>query len=288
MSDAVEGQEPEVESAPAVEVEAAPEGNSPQPEAEAAPQGNPFWGKVEEKVGPNVYRMIQPYLAEADTKHREGIEALNSRFKPYQPFIDQGLTPDVIQASIGLVKQLNEAPEVIYEKLHEFLEREGRLPNKQELQAEVEDGQDEDEDPRDAQVRQLMERQQQFEQFFEQQAQAQQQQQMDAEADSWLDGEMTALKAAHADFDEADLKEVVRIAVAQTREGQAPDIAKAAEHFIGLRDRFRNAPRAADSAPRIPGGVGGGTPTGGAPSNAPKTAEQRQALVAQMLASRNQ
>lgn len=285
MSDVVEGQEP-AENAEVVETDAAPEGNSPQ--QVETPQSNPFWKEVEDKLGPNNYQVIQPYLAQADTKHREGIEALNSRFKPYQPFIDQGITPDVIQASIGLVRTLNETPEVIYEKLHEFLEREGRLPNKQELQDEVENGQDEDEDPRDAQLRQLQERQQQFEQFFEQQAQAQVQQQMDQEADSWLEGEINNLKTAHADYAEEDLKEVIRIAVAQTREGQAPDIAKAAEHFESLRNRFRNAPRAADSAPRIPGGVGGGTPTGGAPSNAPKTAEQRQALVASMLASRNQ
>lgn len=284
MFDAVEGQEP-AENAEVVETDAAPEGNSPQ--QVETPQSNPFWKEVEDKLGPNNYQVIQPYLAKADTEHREAIEKVNSRFKPYQPFVDQGITPDVIQASMGLVKQLNENPEVIYEKLGQFLEQNGRLPNKQELQAAVdEDDPNEDEDPRDAQIRQLQERQAQFEQFFTGQAQMQQQQQMDQEADTWLEGEIQNLKSAHADYTEEDLKEVIRIAVAQTKEGQAPDIAKASQHFEALRDRFRNAPRATDSAPRVPGGAGGGTPNPGTARPSQQTAAERQALVAQMLSSR--
>ena len=88
------------DNAEVIETEAA---NSPeQSTPEATPQGNPHWKEVEEKLGPNNYAVIKPYLDKADTEHRQGIESLNTRFKPFQSFIEQGVTPEVITQSLGL------------------------------------------------------------------------------------------------------------------------------------------------------------------------------------------
>lgn len=274
-----EGQEPVEQSAEVEAPEAAPEGNSPQ--QIETPQSNPFWKEVEEKLGPNNYAVIQPYLAQADTQHRQGIEAVNSRYKPYQPLIDQGLTPEVITQHAQLVKQLNEAPEVIYEKLGEFLQQQGRLPSPQELQDEIDDP-DAEEDPRDRQIADLTQQIQQLGGFVTNQYQQQQMQQLNAEADDWLDGEATRLKQTHS-FSDDDVKEVYRIAAGQIQQGQSPDLDAAAAHFVGLRDRFRNAPRAAANAPAVPGGAGGGTPGTGTQNPSKMSAAERQALVAQML-----
>lgn len=269
------------DNAEVIETEAA---NSPeQSTPEATPQGNPHWKEVEEKLGPNNYAVIKPYLDKADTEHRQGIESLNTRFKPFQSFIEQGVTPEVITQSLGLARQINENPTSIYEKLGEFLAQTGRLPeSQQELEEVVGDDDPEDEDPRDAQIRELRERQAQFEQQFTMQQQAQVKQQLDAEADTWLDGETTKIKQAHPDFGEEDLKEVTRIALGQMREGQAPDLARAADHLASLRDRFRTAPRPGAQAPNVPGGAGGGTPSSAVPPHKMTPAE-RQARVASML-----
>jgi hypothetical protein len=283
VSDNIEGQEPIVAQEP-VQAPAAPEGNSPQPTDPPAPQGNPFWSKVEESVGPNVYKVIQPYLAEADTKHREGIEAVNSRFKPFQPFIDQGVSPDTLTQAMQLARQLNEAPEVIYEKLGAFLQQTGRMPSPAELQQEIdEDATPVDEDPRESQIRDLQGQLEQLQGFVGTQYEQQQQQQLAQEADSWLEGEASKMKQAHPDFTDDDVKEVYRIALGQVQQGQAPDLETAITHFTGLRDRFRSAPRAAASAPAVPGGAGGGTPNLGTQIPAKMTAAERQAKVVAML-----
>lgn len=251
-----------------------------QPSNEPAPSGNPFWGEVESKLGPNSYALIQPYLAKADAEHQRGIEAANARFAPYKPFAEQNISPEMLQQAVGLVQQLDSAPEKIYEQLGAFLQQTGRLPNPQEAQ-QIADDIEEEEDPRDAQIRMLQGNQEQIQQYLAFQAQQAQQARAEYEAETWMDGE---LKQLEQQFAPEDVKEILRIAASNTNGGQIePDIKAAVQHFTGLRDRIRNAPRASDSAPRIPGGVGGGTPGQANPNPAKMSDAERQAYVAQMF-----
>lgn len=244
---------------------------------------NPFWGEVEKKVGPNVWQLIKPDLDKADLEARQRVESVNKSYAPWKSFVDQGITPDHVSQSMGVVRQLNDPQGQlqVFESLQKFLRENGRLPDKQELQEQVEEDGDEGEDPRYSALAQqnhaIME-------FLSQRQQQEVQQVADREADSWLDGEHTRLKSKG--YDEADIKEIVRIAASSIgANGQVPDnFDAAAAHFDALRDRLLTTPRPGQLAPRLPSGPGGGTPNAGAVDPSNLTKDQRRELVAAMIA----
>lgn len=247
-------------------------------------ESNPFWGEVEKKIGPNLWQLIKPDLDKADTTARQRIEAVNQQYDPWKKLVDQGITPEQVDRSIGVVRQLNDPQGQlqIFESLQTFLRENGRLPNNQELQEQVEeDADDEGTDPRyDA----LEQQNQAIMQFLQERQQAEVQQIANQEADTWLDTELERLK--NKGYDGEDIKEILRIASSSLgADGRVPDnFDAAASHFDALRDRIRTTPRPGQLAPRLPSGPGGGTPQGGGidPSNLSKT--QRRELVAAMLA----
>lgn len=264
-----------------------PEDHSTQTQEQTEP--NPFWGEVEKLTGPNVYKLIQPHLAKADTEARNRISALNESYKPWKQFADQGIAPEHVQQAIGVVQRLNspEGQVEVYESLRTFLEREGRLPNQAELQQEVEDNEDPEDDPRDQQLSALQQQQEQLMQFLQQQQQAQMEAQIQQEADVWADNEWKRITQAHPDLTKEDLSDVAQILAAQTNRGEAPDLDKAVAQFSAMRDRIRTAPRPGQMAPRVPSGPGGGTPSAGGIDPSSMSKQDRQALVAQMLQSRS-
>lgn len=247
---------------------------------------NPFWGEVEKITGPNVYKLIQPHLAKADTEARNRISAVNQTFTPWKQLADQGITPEHVQQSLGVVRQLNDNPEAVYESLRSFLEREGRLPSQTELHQEVQNNEDEEQpDPRDQQLEALQQQQQAIAEFLANQQLGQQQQAAAQEADTWLDSEVNRVKSLPDGFSDQDIQDIVRIAAFQAQQtGKDPENLDAAvAQYSAMRDRIRTTPRPGQLAPRVPSGPGGGTPAAGGidPSNMSK--DQRRELVAQML-----
>lgn len=247
-------------------------------------QANPFWGEVEKLTGPNVYQLIKPHLAKADTEARQRVEAVNQSYAPWKAFADQGIQPQQVQQAIAVVKQLNESPEQVFESLRSFLEREGRMPSQAELKKEVEED-TEEVDPRDEQLQTLAEQQRLIAEFLQNQQLQGQQQAAAQEADTWLETEVSKLQDPKKGFDEADIQEIVRIAAFQAQQtGQDPDSLAAAEaQYIAMRDRIRTTPRPGQVAPRLPSGPGGGTPQQQAVDPSTLTKDQRRELVAQML-----
>lgn len=287
MSMPIEGSQ-ESTSTEYQEPAAAPEApQNPDHSAESQEPANPFWGEVEQLTGPNVYKLIQPHLAKADTEARNRISALNQSFSPWKTLADQGVTPDHVQQALGVVQQLNDpdGQVQVYESLRSFLEREGRLPSGAELQQEVEDNEEEAEaDPRDQQLTALQQQQQAMMEFLQQQQQEQQNLQLAQEADAWADQEWQRITASHPDLSKEDLADVAQILAAQTNRGEAPDLDRAVSQFSAMRDRIRTVPRPGQLAPRVPSGPGGGTPAAGGIDPSNLTKDQRRELVANMLA----
>lgn len=277
MSD-VDGQEStELTESPELTAEA-PQDHSTEEQA------NPFWGEVEKLTGPNVYQLIKPHLAKADTEARQRVEAVNQSYAPWKAFADQGIQPQQVQQAIAVVRQLNESPEQVFESLRSFLEREGRMPSQAELKQEVQED-TEEADPRDQQLQALAEQQRLTAEFLQNQQLQSQQQAAAQEADTWLETEVSKLKDPKKGFDDADIKEIVRIAAFQAQQtGQDPDSLAAAEaQYVAMRDRIRTTPRPGQVAPRLPSGPGGGTPQQQAVDPSTLTKDQRRELVAQML-----
>lgn len=254
-------------------------------------EANPFWGEVEKLTGPNVYKLIQPHLAKADTAARQRVEAVNQSYAPWKELADQGITPQHVQQALGVVHQLNSAPEQVYESLRSFLEREGRMPSQAELKQEVIEDESENEgqnDPRDQKIQELQEQLQQFQGFVTGQFTAQQQQAAAQEADAWLEAEIGRLSDPKNGYDQADIQEIVRIAAFQSQtSGQEPNLDAAAAQFNAMRDRIRTTPRPGQTAPRLPMGPGGGSPQGQVDLSS-LTKDQRRELVANMLQSGKQ
>lgn len=288
MVDAIDGQEStsELTESPELTVETQTEDHSTGAEQEA----NPFWGEVEKLTGPNVYKLIQPHLAKADTAARQRVEALNQSYAPWKAFADQGIQPVHVQQALGVVQQLNTSPEQVFESLRGFLEREGRLPSTAELKQEVVDdeGEGEVEDPYAPQLKALQEQQRAIAEFLQQQQQTVQQQAAAQEADTWLESEVGRLKDPKNGYDDADIQEIVRIAAFQAQQtGRDPeDLSAAQAQFNALRDRIRTAPRPGQFAPRLPSGPGGGTPSAQAIDPGKLSKAQRIELSAQIMQSR--
>lgn len=285
-----DGQEftPETTEAPEATDTSQVENHSTESSVQDQEPANPFWGDVEKLTGPNVYKLIQPHLAKADTEARNRISALNQSFAPWKQFADQGIAPEHVQQAMGVVQRLNDptGQVEIFESLQTFLEREGRLPNQKELADEVEANDDEEEvDPREQQLQQLQEQQQLIAQFLQQQHLHEQQQAASQEADSWLGEELDRLTKAHPDLGKEDLQEIVRIAAFQVQQtGKAPEnFDGAVAQYAAMRDRIRTTPRPGQLAPRVPSGPGGGTPSAGGVDPSTLSKDQRRELVANML-----
>jgi hypothetical protein len=281
----------DIDSQESTELTESPELTVEQTEDHSTDQveANPFWGEVEKQVGPNVYKLIQPHLAKADTAARQRVEAVNQSYAPWKAFADQGIEPAHVQQALGVVQQLNTSPEQVFESLRSFLEREGRLPSTTELKQEVIEDEQGDPDPHDAQLKALQEQQQAIMQFFQNQQIASQNQAAAREADTWLETEVGKLQDPKLGYDQADIKEIVRIAAFQAQStGREPkDLSAAAAQFNAMRDRIRTAPRPGQLAPRLPSGPGGGTPQQTV-NQASMTREQRIELATQVMQSRRQ
>lgn len=266
------------------QAEPAPEAQEQDHSTGGQAEANPFWGEVEKLTGPNVYKLIQPHLAKADTEARKRVEAVNEQYAPWKAFVDQGIAPQHVQQALGVVHQLNSAPEQVFESLRSFLEREGRMPSQAELKQEVvEDEEEAQANTTDPQLEELQRKYEELQGFVTQQFTSQQQAQAAQEADSWLEGEVSRI-TQKGGYDEADIQEIIRIAAFQSQQtGQDPEsLDAAASQFDAMRERIRTAPRPGASAPRLPMGPGGGSPQPQADSNN-LTKQSRQELVAAML-----
>ena len=237
--------------------------SGPVETAEASPEvdssgGNPAWESLRTKLDPVSFHSIQDDLKNFDKNAESRISSLNQQLKEYS-----GLgSPEQLQNYSAIAQRLDTEPEVIYNALGEFLKQNGRLP---ETAKEMQDAVDEEatdehgEAPEDPRLAQLEQQQQQMQQFLAQQQQVKVQQ----EADSVLEQEIGALKQAHPDFSEDDVREVLMRAAFQLQSsGKAGKLSEVANEYVDKTvNRIRAVPRPGDSAPKLlptSGGMPGG------------------------------
>jgi multidrug efflux pump subunit AcrA (membrane-fusion protein) len=137
-------------------------------------------------------------------------------------------------------------------------------------------GQDPDEDPQVAQLRQQLEalqaQQAQSTQAQMEWIQRQQFEQEVANTQSQLESEVQALKAGGAD--DRTIKAVIdRAELHHFRGGKPRPLAEIHAELVQEQQFIRNQPQAVDRAPRLPG-VTGGSPTGGTVDMSTATREQ--------------
>jgi hypothetical protein len=232
-----------------------PEGDGGQPSEGTGT--NPSWEPIRSALGPS-FQLVEPHLREFDKQAEKRISSLNSQLKEYSSLG----SPEEIRSYATLAQRLDTEPEVIYQALGQFLQQNGRLPQTEgEMQEAVDDV--EDDDYTDPRLAELEAQQEQMRQFLE----AQEQERIEKEADASLDQELSALRQAHPDFSDDDIREILQRAAFLGMNGQDPNLENVAQEYIEkVVNRIRNVQRPGDSAPRlIP--TAGGVPTGAPPQS---------------------
>lgn len=256
---------PTTETAETVEGGEAPETST---SVEETPQGNPAWEGIRSQLDPISYSRIEPELKKFDQGVESRIQSVNEQLKPWKPFIEQNVQPDLVQAALTLQQSLDSNPAEIYQYLGDFLQKTGRMPTQTEVAAAEESGEIGEEQPEsNPELEQIRQQQEQIRQFLE----AQQQAELERQADADVAAEIQTFSEAHKDLSPDDVKEILARAAFEAQQnfaagkGEIPTLESVyAGWFSGLRNRILSTPRSVDSAPRLLP-TSGGVPSGQKP-----------------------
>jgi len=235
-------------------------------QSEPQSQGNPAWADIQSELDEISFSRIRPKLEEWDNGVQQRLSSVTEKYKWADEISRAGFQPEQVVQAIQAAQMLQTQPEVIYEKLREFLEENGRLPNKQELADKVEEDENEPED--DPRISALAQQQEQMREFLIMQENQRQQAQADAE----LETEISQLRAKHPEFDDSDMQEIISRAalkaqlLASRGIQQIPTLEEAAQDYLNnVRNRILSAQRPGDSAPKLVPTNGGVPASGVAP-----------------------
>lgn len=218
--------------------------------------GNPNWDGLRSKLDPVTFKLIEDDLKAFDTSARTRVESVNKSYEPFKKFVDQGVTPETLEAGLNLFGQINNAPEEVYGILGKFLEENGRLPEtkaeKAQVAADIVDAQAEDTDkpsaqaPSDPRLDKAMS-------YIERQEQAE----LERTAQTAIDQEIAAVKTSHPEYTDKDMGAIVKLSLAGLNERANYTIADGAKAYEELRQNILTAPRPADNAPELVPSSGG-------------------------------
>jgi hypothetical protein len=196
-----------------------------------------------------------------------------------------------VNQAFQILQQMESNPVELYQRLESHLRETGRLPQSAQELVEHESQADpfEDEDPRDAALRELQSQNQAITEFLMSQHEAQQAQAAAAQADTALSTELDTLRQGRPKMTDQDEREIIQRTLLYAEAGQQKSLAEVAAEFDEIRNRILSTPRPTDFAPRIPG-AGGTAPTGNPQQKAPAeySRQESQALMAELLSKGRQ
>lgn len=267
--------------------------------------GHPAWQEILNEVPQALHDKVRPTLEKWDRGVEERFAQVHSQYEPYKPFVEQGITPQQIDAGMRLFAALQADPRQFYTFLGEQLgispQQAQQLSQQVSGQGQQQDGsvdlgefgdqsQQQQVDPRIAQHLQMLEQQQmQMQQFLAQQAQVAQAR----EADAWLNQKQAAIdttfKQRGIELGKEDWNYILSVAAghAQSNPQLAPDKAldMAVKSYETQLARFQSRPTANQSAPPV-FAPSGGTPSTGFDASKLSDMERRNLMV-QMLTQAN-
>jgi hypothetical protein len=260
--------------------EIAPEGQGNLEGAQGLPEGqpvdtgtpsiNPAWTELLGVVPSQLHSQVTPHLQKWDQNFQTKINEVHSQYEPWKQFIDNGVAPDDVQYSLGLLQALSENPQEVIKALNEWAGLEnGTNPEQQgQFNQSQQPGQEED-DPilSHPKVQEMQKGLETLAQIILSQRESEQQ----SAADKELETDLAALKEAHGDFDE-------ELVLALAMQGERFDYA-ALESAV-KRVVESTKPPARQPGPPVLGN--GAAPPADIPK--PQNDAERRNLVAQMLA----
>lgn len=243
---------------------------------ENTPGPNPAWNDVLSVIPEQFHSVVTPHFQQWDQSAQQRIETVNqqlSQYDPYKPFVENGISADVLGQGVQFLEQLNQNPKAVYEALAEAYGF-GAQPQGQNPQGEIDD--DDDDDPYGQRFEQLN----QGLELVAQTVLGQHQERVQREAEQQLDADLKAAVEKHGAFDEGYV-----LSLMAANEGVDLDTAIQSYQQMAQNILQQN-PR--PFAPTVMGNSAGGT---GLPSQAidPRKLDGKATrdLVAQMLEAAN-
>lgn len=201
--------------------------------------------KIKEKLTPHLTRQDQAY------------QEVTTKYAPYKDYVDNNISPELINQSINAFRYLNENPKEVHQKLSEFLGI--TVAEAKKLEESIPDESDDDSDPR---LKTLEEK-------LNQLSEAEQRRLEEKQAADWgkkIDSDVEDLRKVH----EANpaLKDIpydyvrvqlLNIANQQVARLENIDIKKAYKEFETTATMLRSYPNRGAQAPRVTPTGGGGT-----------------------------
>jgi len=236
-----------------------------------APGLNPAWTEALSAIPEQFHQTLTPHFQQWDQSAQQRIEQANSQvkaFEGYQPFVDNGISPQDLEQAAQLAYMVQTDPLAVYNALQEAHGFGSGETEGEEVDGEGEEAQTQNfQDPRFDQLQQGLD-------LVAQTILQQKQQETSQAADAKLDAEINELKQKYPAFDEGYFLSLMA-------NGASSEEAASAYQQL-TQNILQQNPR--PFAPTVMGNSGGGT---GLPSQAIDPTKlgdkERRALVAQMV-----
>jgi len=201
---------------------------------------NPAWAEALDGIPPEYHEKLTSVYKKWDDNVDNRFKEVHSKYGAWDPVINTVGDPQQVQWAMNMLNALEQNPREVYDRIGEYFRFNGQPDPRADEQGRQ--NQQVDDDPYKDRFASLERQNQLLTDYLVQQREAQQK----AEADQWLDSELTAAKKKHGDFD-------TDYVLALMQKGMSAD--EAAQQFKSLQTKW-GAPA---PAPLIMG-PGGGIP----------------------------
>lgn len=168
---------------------------------------NPAWSDVLNVIPEAFVPLVTPHLSKWDANFQK----VQDSYKPFEPFVNDGVSPEDIQNALSVLNVLNNNPRAVYDRMVDTFGEEWGLSTQQPIVGVPSQGQvgsaataeevdfgDYSNIENHPRFQELLNNQKAIAEFFV----SQRQQEENAAADAQLEQELTTLRSKHGDFDE--------------------------------------------------------------------------------------
>jgi len=240
---------------------------------------HPAYEKLLQEIPEAWHSKITPHLQEQDRYFQQQLE----KYSSFKNFVDQGISPDVINGGLNLANAIEQNPLEVFNSLKDYLTEQGMLEaDAQKMAEEIVSNESEGEIP--SELRKELDELKSFKTQQEERFQAIELEKATAEAAVELDRDMATLKSQYT-LTEAHEVAIYNLMNASLNAGKAISVAEAAKQLQQMVGNFAPVGGSAN-APTVVGASGGA----GIPAqdlSVPKTDAGKKEMLAKMFAEYN-
>lgn len=174
-----------------------PQGDPTTGGGQGATGYNPAWAEALDGIPEQYHEKLASVYKKWDSNVDNRFKEVHSKYGAWDPIINTVQDPNQVQWAMNMLNALEQNPREVYDRIGEYFRFNG-LPDPRANEQGQQNQQQQEDDPYKDRFASLERQNQLLTDYLVQQRQASEQ----SEADKWLDGELTAAKKKHGDFDE--------------------------------------------------------------------------------------